>query len=64
VAAGAWKGVPLAAGLADAGTWPDAFDYCRGKCRTNPKSTVRAAPTTRARARVAPARANARPRLT
>ena len=42
VAAGSWKGVPLAVGRTDVGTWPDAFDYCRGKCRTNPKSTVRA----------------------
>ena len=42
VASGAWRNAFLSPGRAETGAWPDAFDYCRGKCRTNPKSTVRA----------------------
>ena len=40
--AGAWRNVPRIPGHSETGTWSDAFDYCTGKCRTNPKSTVRA----------------------
>ncbi len=41
VTSGAWKTANVIGGRSETGVVADAFDFCRGKCRTNPKSTVR-----------------------